>query len=232
VDVKEIFVAEPFVALSGGDASRLLFAKDGTLFMSSSHHRDEKGPQDPMNDVGKILRINLDGSIPSDNPLVAETAVTACGMGGRDAPTTTGAPPKEIYAWALRHPGRRWNDPVTGRPYQVVVVQPHETALNSVESILNIPLTGKGQSPTQSLGNVATVKRVQLPAIINHVNTELAFDVEFDGTRQTVGTIAKNAVIERLPDDSVRIRDSGAELVKGARWLVATAALADCVTRP
>jgi glucose/arabinose dehydrogenase len=68
VDVKEIFVAEPWMALSGGDASRLVFAPDGTLFMSSSHHRDEKGPQDPMNDAGKILRLNDDGTIPKDNP--------------------------------------------------------------------------------------------------------------------------------------------------------------------
>src|SRR5215831_12639165 len=60
LDVKEIFVAEPWVALSGGDASRLLFAPDGMFFKSSAHHRDEKGPQDPMNDVGKILRLNDD----------------------------------------------------------------------------------------------------------------------------------------------------------------------------
>ena len=72
VDVKEIFVAEPWMALSGGDASRLLFAPDGTLFMSSSHHRDEKGPQDPMNDAGKILRLNDDGTIPRDNPFVGK----------------------------------------------------------------------------------------------------------------------------------------------------------------
>lgn len=72
VDVKEIFVAEPWMSLSGGDASRLLFAPDGTLFMSSSHHRDEKGPQDPMNDAGKILRINDDGTIPKDNPFVGK----------------------------------------------------------------------------------------------------------------------------------------------------------------
>jgi glucose/arabinose dehydrogenase len=70
VDVKEIFVAEPFMSLSGGDASRIVFAPDGTLFMSSSHHRDEKAPQDPMNDAGKILRLNDDGSIPKDNPFV------------------------------------------------------------------------------------------------------------------------------------------------------------------
>ncbi|HEX4997784.1 MAG TPA: PQQ-dependent sugar dehydrogenase [Terriglobia bacterium] len=72
VDVKEIFVAEPWAPLSGGDASRLLFAPDGTLFVASSHHRDEKGPQDPMNDVGKILRINDDGTIPKDNPFVGK----------------------------------------------------------------------------------------------------------------------------------------------------------------
>ena len=40
--------------------------------MSSSHHRDEKGPQDPMNDVGKILRLNDDGTIPKDNPFVGK----------------------------------------------------------------------------------------------------------------------------------------------------------------
>ena len=72
LDVKEIFVAEPWAALSGGDASRILFAPDGTLFLSSSHHRDEKGPQDPMNDIGKILRLNDDGTIPKDNPFVGK----------------------------------------------------------------------------------------------------------------------------------------------------------------
>src|SRR5689334_592123 len=72
VDVKEIFVAEPWMELSGGDASRLLFAPDGTLYMSSSHHRDDKAPQDPMNDAGKILRLNDDGTIPKDNPFVGK----------------------------------------------------------------------------------------------------------------------------------------------------------------
>ena len=72
VDVKEIFIAEPWADLSGGDASRIVFAPDGTLFMSSSHHRDEKGPQDPSQDIGKILRLNDDGTIPKDNPFVGK----------------------------------------------------------------------------------------------------------------------------------------------------------------
>jgi glucose/arabinose dehydrogenase len=72
VDVKEIFVAEPWSPNSGGDASRLAFAPDGKLFMSSSHHREEKGPQDPMSDIGKILRLNDDGTIPKDNPFAGK----------------------------------------------------------------------------------------------------------------------------------------------------------------
>jgi aldose sugar dehydrogenase len=73
VDMKEIFVAEPWADLSGGDASRILFAPDGTIYFSSSHHRDEKGPQDPMSDLGKILRVNDDGTIPKNNPFVGKS---------------------------------------------------------------------------------------------------------------------------------------------------------------
>jgi multidrug efflux pump subunit AcrB len=94
-----------------------------------------------------------------------------------------------------------WNDPRTGRPYQVVVVQPHATALNSIESILNIPLPGMGQSPTQSLGNVATVKRVELPAIINHVNTELAFDVYANVQGRDLGAVA--ADVRKVVDEFI-----------------------------
>ena len=93
-----------------------------------------------------------------------------------------------------------WNDPKTGRPYQVVVVQPHFTELDSVEAVLGIPLAGKGQSPTIPLGNVATVKRATVPAIINHVNTELAFDVYANVQGRDLGAIAADvdAVVEEF----------------------------------
>ncbi len=110
-----------------------------------------------------------------------------------------------------------WNDPKTGRPYQVVVVQPHETALNSVDAVLNIPLPGRGQSPTQTLGNVATVKRIDLPAIINHVNTELAFDVYANVQGRDLGAVAsdvRKVVNEFMPKareqkNNTRIEISG-----------------------
>lgn len=68
------------------------------------------------NGNGKILRVNLDGSIPSDNPLNAETAVTSCGEScGAAPPNMTGTPRKDIWAWGFRNPFRIWNDPVTDR---------------------------------------------------------------------------------------------------------------------
>jgi glucose/arabinose dehydrogenase len=60
---------------------------------------------------GKILRVNLDGSVPTDNPLSNETMVTSCdtvrGTFG------TAAPDKRIFAWGLRNPWRFWVDPHT-----------------------------------------------------------------------------------------------------------------------
>ena len=92
-----------------------------------------------------------------------------------------------------------WNDPKTGRPYQVVVVQPHFTALDSVDAVLGIQLPGKGQSPTVPLGNVATVKRGIVPAIINHMNTELAFDVYANIQGRDLGGVV--ADIEKIVDE-------------------------------
>ncbi len=65
---------------------------------------------------GKILRIGLDGSIPSDNPLVGATDVTACaaGCGVAISPSTLGPGRDDVFAWGFRNPFRLWVDPQTG----------------------------------------------------------------------------------------------------------------------
>ena len=52
--------------------SRIVFDKSGYLFFSIGDrgNRDEN-PQNIYKDGGKIYRLNLDGSIPSDNPFVS-----------------------------------------------------------------------------------------------------------------------------------------------------------------
>ena len=62
---------------------------------------------------GKILRVNVDGSIPTDNPIVGDMA-TACGDGCGDEPTTLAMGRGEIFAWGFRNPWRIWADPQTG----------------------------------------------------------------------------------------------------------------------
>ena len=55
--------------------------------------------------------MNLDGTVPSDNPLVGVATVSACAT-----PTgawTTAAPDPRIFAWGFRNPWRLWVDPQT-----------------------------------------------------------------------------------------------------------------------
>jgi len=69
-NVEDIFVADAWGTAAGGHGSRLRFAPDGTLFMSSPFRRDFDNPQNPMSHIGKILRLNDDGSAAADNPFI------------------------------------------------------------------------------------------------------------------------------------------------------------------
>jgi glucose/arabinose dehydrogenase len=69
-EVRELFAAEPYGTLGGGDGSRVVFARDGTLFFASSHRREPNGPQDTSKDFGKVIRLKDDGTIPNDNPFI------------------------------------------------------------------------------------------------------------------------------------------------------------------
>jgi MYXO-CTERM domain-containing protein len=62
---------------------------------------------------GKILRVNLDGSVPADNPLSNESMVTGCTDWNKDLAMQP--PEKRIFAWGFRNPYRFWIDPHTDR---------------------------------------------------------------------------------------------------------------------
>jgi aldose sugar dehydrogenase len=64
-----IFRQDPAYASSAHFGSRLVFDRDGKLFITMGDRfalREEA--QNPNNHIGKIARINADGSIPADNP--------------------------------------------------------------------------------------------------------------------------------------------------------------------
>jgi glucose/arabinose dehydrogenase len=69
--VQVIFRQQP--AMQGGHhfGSRLVFARDGTLFITLGERNVGRAQAQTLdNTIGKIVRVNPDGSIPSDNPFV------------------------------------------------------------------------------------------------------------------------------------------------------------------
>jgi glucose/arabinose dehydrogenase len=71
VDGKEIFQALPYSNRGVHFGGRIVFDGNGHMYISTGDrgNRDEN-PQSLENHSGKIHRLNLDGSIPQDNPFV------------------------------------------------------------------------------------------------------------------------------------------------------------------
>lgn len=84
-EVKDIFVADAWYGkpplppkccgqgpASGSFGGRLAIGGDGKLYVTSGDRNFGEMVQDPSNHFGKILRLNLDGSVPRDNPFVGK----------------------------------------------------------------------------------------------------------------------------------------------------------------
>lgn len=70
--LEDVFVAaKAWSPNFGGASSRLHFLADGTLLFGVSHRLDEEAPQRLDSHIGKILRLNDDGTVPTDNPFFA-----------------------------------------------------------------------------------------------------------------------------------------------------------------
>ena len=67
-DVRDLLVTDAYEGNSGLNG-RVVFGRDGKVYMSTGGNV-ENVSQDPTSLRGKILRLNDDGSVPSDNPFV------------------------------------------------------------------------------------------------------------------------------------------------------------------
>jgi len=56
----------------GHFGGRLVFAPDGKLFITSGERQRFEPAQDPRSNLGRVVRINADGSIPDDNPFAQQ----------------------------------------------------------------------------------------------------------------------------------------------------------------
>ena len=67
----------PKVAGRGHFGHRLAFAPDGHLFITSGERQKFDPAQDMSTNLGKVIRLNDDGSVPGDNPFAKRGGVTA-----------------------------------------------------------------------------------------------------------------------------------------------------------
>ena len=74
-DAQVIWRQEPRTVGRGHFALRLLFGRDGTLFITSGDRMRFDPAQSLTSTLGKIVRINRDGSIPKDDPFVGKGEV-------------------------------------------------------------------------------------------------------------------------------------------------------------
>ena len=73
-----LHVAEPFVRDNGHFGSRVVFGDDGMVYMTTGDRQDKTfGPeapnhvsQDRTKEIGSVLRLEPDGTVPEDNPFV------------------------------------------------------------------------------------------------------------------------------------------------------------------
>jgi glucose/arabinose dehydrogenase len=77
IGVEVIWRQVPKVSGRGHYGHRLLFSGDGYLFISSGERQKFDPAQDMQSNLGKVVRLNDDGSVPADNPFAERGGVTA-----------------------------------------------------------------------------------------------------------------------------------------------------------
>ena len=121
-DLKVIFRQQPKVASKNHFGSRLVFARDGNLFVTTGERNSERAKaQDLTTDLGKILRITPDGGVPPDNPFVGrkDALPEIWSYGHRNSQGAT-LNPDTGQLWAIEHGprgGDEINIPAAGKNY-------------------------------------------------------------------------------------------------------------------
>ena len=76
-DMAVIWRQDPKVTGRGHYGHRIAFSADGYLFISSGERQHFDPAQDMQMNLGKIIRLHDDGSVPADNPFAGQGGVTA-----------------------------------------------------------------------------------------------------------------------------------------------------------
>jgi glucose/arabinose dehydrogenase len=127
-DLEVIWRASPAVERGGHPGQRIAFG-DGYLWISSGERQQGTPAQDMQSTMGKIIRLNMDGSVPNDNPFADRGGVTA-----------------QIWSLGHRNPLGLAFNPADGRLWNIEMAPQGGDELNRVERGANYgwPLVSEG----------------------------------------------------------------------------------------
>ena len=130
VDLQVIYRQMPKVTGAGHFGARIVFLPDQTLFVTLGERQKQSPAQDLDGTLGKVIRLNRDGSVPSGNPGLSASRPEIWSYGHRN-PQSAALRPGTSELWVVEHgpqggdelnrvlPGRNYGWPVTsyGCPY-------------------------------------------------------------------------------------------------------------------
>ncbi len=121
-DVQVIYRQHPKVKGANHFGSRLVFTRDGALFVTQGDRYEyREKAQDLSTGLGKIVRINPDGSVPNDNPFVGRSGARSeiWSYGHRNIQAAA-LHPETGQLWTVEHGARggdELNHPEAGKNY-------------------------------------------------------------------------------------------------------------------
>lgn len=121
-NLKIIFQQQPAMKSNKHFGSRLVFAPDGNLFITLGERGiGQQLAQNVDNDIGKVVRVDREGQVPSDNPFLKkkDARPELWSLGHRN-PQGAAINPKSGKLWTNEHGpkgGDEINVPMPGRNY-------------------------------------------------------------------------------------------------------------------
>lgn len=120
-DVQVLFSQHPKGSSGAHFGSRIVFASDGSIYVTTGDRGQRDRAQDPSINRSQVIRVNPDGSIPADNPFVGVTThrPEIWSMGHRN-PQGAALHPETGELWTVEHGARggdELNIPRAGRNY-------------------------------------------------------------------------------------------------------------------
>jgi glucose/arabinose dehydrogenase len=112
INWRDIFVAKTESSTSRHYGSRIAFDGKGHIFLSVGDRGKRDAAQDLSDHAGTIVRLNLDGSIPRDNPFIKQAnALPEIWSYGHRNPQGLAFSPDKTLLWSIEH-GPRGGDEI------------------------------------------------------------------------------------------------------------------------